>query len=129
MASARHALSAVALLVSALTAACSADTSPLRLAEPAKRNPETPDFVAASRRGGDYLPVGISAPQRPVRAKSAESQKALAAELEGARSRNEARGRAAEGEGKGAGKGAGEGAGKSSGKSTGQGAAPGAGAE
>lgn len=117
MASARHALCAVALLASALTAACSADTSPLRLAEPARRNPETPDFVAATRRGGDYLPVGVSAPQRPVRTKSAESQKALEAELEGARSRNEARGRAAEGASKGAG------------KTTGQGAAPGAAAE
>ncbi|MDR7036772.1 hypothetical protein J2X36_001514 [Methylobacterium sp. BE186] len=111
MDSARHVLRALAVAGTALTAACSADTSPLRLAGSEPKPVTTPDFVAQSRTGGDYLPVGVSAPRRPARAKSAESQKALEAELEGARNRNEARGRAAEGAAKGAGKGASQGAG------------------
>ena len=45
--------------------------------------------------------VGIDAPRRSVRPKSTEGQKTLEAELEGARGRNEARGRAAESAGKG----------------------------
>ncbi len=45
--------------------------------------------------------VGVDAPRRATRAKSAEGQKTLEAELEGARGRNEARGRAAESAGKG----------------------------
>jgi hypothetical protein len=53
-----------------------------------------PDFVAQSRRqGGDFLPVGVSAPPREIRAKSAAGVKALEAELDASRQRNEARGR------------------------------------
>jgi hypothetical protein len=48
------------------------------------------------------MPVGVDAPKRPVRAKSVTGQKALEAELEGARGRNEARGRAAANAGQGA---------------------------
>ncbi|WP_246153956.1 hypothetical protein [Methylobacterium oryzihabitans] len=55
---------------------------------------EAPDFVAASRReGGDFLPVGVSAPPREIRAKSAAGVKDLEADLEASRRRNEARGR------------------------------------
>ncbi len=94
------------LLGALAVAGCSGDVSPLRgigIAGSAPSGPEAPDFVANSRAqaGTDYLPVGVSAPARPVRAKSTESQKALEAELEGARSRNLARGRAAESAGKG----------------------------
>lgn len=82
--------------------ACSGDVNPMReaafglgqgvkVAEPA-------DFVKASRPegGSAFMPVGVSAPKRPARAKNPEGQKALEAELEGARSRNLAQGRAAE---------------------------------
>ncbi|MGU3540325.1 hypothetical protein [Methylobacterium sp. A54F] len=86
---------------------CSTDVNPLRYAaEQTGGGPKpvtAPDFVAGSRRAGpEFLPVGVSAPPRPVRAKSSEGQKALESELEGARSRNEARGRSAEGAGRAA---------------------------
>ncbi|MFD0935996.1 hypothetical protein ACFQ12_12500 [Methylobacterium trifolii] len=89
-----------------LLAACSGDVSAVRtLAVDAGYGPKSvqaPDFVAKSRSTGtpEFLPVGVSAPQRPVRAKSAESQKALEADLEGARNRNQAKGRSAESAGK-----------------------------
>ncbi|WP_246102078.1 hypothetical protein [Methylobacterium terricola] len=55
-----------------------------------------PDFVTQSRRGGgDFLPVGESAPPRETRAKSAAGVKALEADLDASRQRNEARGRVA----------------------------------
>ncbi|MDB5647526.1 hypothetical protein [Methylobacterium sp.] len=90
-----------ALALAGLLGACSGDLNPMRAAYgtgeagPPKK---TPDFVAQSRRGGDdFLPVGVSAPARPIRAKSAEGTKALEDELLAARGRNEARGRSAEG--------------------------------
>ncbi|NGM37533.1 hypothetical protein G4G93_27080 [Methylobacterium sp. DB0501] len=53
-----------------------------------------PDFVTQSRRGGgDFLPVGESAPPRETRAKSAAGVKALEADLDASRQRNEAKGR------------------------------------
>ena len=63
-----------------------------------------PDFVTESRSKDrpDFMAVGVDAPKRPVRAKSATGQKELEAELEGARGRNEARGRAAASAGQGA---------------------------
>ncbi|WP_279593143.1 MULTISPECIES: hypothetical protein [unclassified Methylobacterium] len=102
----RRLLGTLALCAAAATGACSSDLSPIKtLAVEAGYGPKTvaaPDFVANSRpKGGtEFMPVGVSAPARPVRAKSAESQKALEAELEGARGRNESRGRAAESAGK-----------------------------
>ncbi|SDA09335.1 hypothetical protein SAMN02799622_00076 [Methylobacterium sp. UNC378MF] len=63
-----------------------------------------PDFVTDSRSKAqpDFMPVGVDAPKRPARAKSVTGQKALEAELESARGRNEARGRAAASAGRGA---------------------------
>ena len=63
-----------------------------------------PDFVAESRSNDKpaFMPVGVDAPKRPVRAKSVVGQKELEAELENARGRNEARGRAAASAGQGA---------------------------
>ncbi|MDP4021494.1 hypothetical protein Q8W71_02570 [Methylobacterium sp. NEAU 140] len=88
--------------------ACSGDTV-RTLAVDAGYGPKTvaaPDFVRDSRGAEpDFMAVGVDAPKRPVRAKSAEDQRALEAELEGARGRNEARGRAAESAGRGTGKG------------------------
>ena len=101
-----RAVLASAVLLGALAAGgCSGDVSPLRgigLTGAAPKGPDAPDFVANSRSqaGTEYLPVGVSAPPRPVRAKSMEGQKALESELESARSRNLARGRAAESAGK-----------------------------
>ncbi|POR42885.1 hypothetical protein [Methylobacterium sp. V23] len=92
--------------VAVLLAGCSGDLNPMRIAygtgeagPPAK----APDFVAQSRRGSDdFMPVGVSAPARPIRAKTPEGTKALEAELVAARGRNEARGRSAEGAAQGA---------------------------
>ncbi len=102
------ALAAIFALVQ--TGGCSSDVNPIKEAfVGAGYGPkpvDAPDFIAQSRRnGGDYMPVGESAPKRAIRARSSEGQKALEAELEGARSRNEAKGRAAETAGKGTGKG------------------------
>ncbi|MDP4002086.1 hypothetical protein [Methylobacterium sp. NEAU K] len=99
------ALTALALLAVPL-AACSGDAV-RTLATDAGYGPRVvaaPNFVAESRgrETPDFMPVGVDAPKRPVRAKSIEKQKALQAELEGARGRNETRGRAAESAGRGA---------------------------
>ncbi|WP_331301811.1 hypothetical protein [Methylobacterium oryzae] len=88
----------LALLVGAL-GACSGDVV-RSLASDAGYGPRVvaaPDFVTDTRSKAqpDFMPVGVDAPKRPVRAKSVTGQKALEAELEGARGRNEARGRAA----------------------------------
>jgi hypothetical protein len=95
----------LALLVGAL-GACSGDVV-RSLASDAGYGPRVvaaPDFVTDTRSKAqpDFMPVGVDAPKRPVRAKSVTGQKALEAELEGARGRNEARGRAAESAGRGA---------------------------
>ena len=108
-------LLALALLAAPL-AACSGDTV-RTLAVDAGYGPKAvaaPDFVAQSRtrEAPDFMNVGIDAPRRPARAKSAEGQKALEAELEGARGRNEARGRSAESAGRGTGKGTAKATGK-----------------
>ena len=96
---------ALALLATSL-AACSGDVV-RSLASDAGYGPKVvaaPDFVTESRgkERPDFMPVGVDAPKRPVRAKSVTGQKALEAELEGARGRNEARGRAATSAGQGA---------------------------
>ncbi len=95
----------VALLALPL-AACSGDAV-RALATDAGYGPRVvaaPDFVTGSRSKDtqDYMPVGVDAPKRPVRPKTVTGQKALEAELEGARGRNEARGRAAASAGQGA---------------------------
>lgn len=97
---------AVLVLIAAPLAACSGDAV-RSLASDAGYGPRVvaaPDFVAGSRgkERADFMPVGVDAPKRPVRAKSTTGQKALEAELEGARGRNEARGRAAASAGQGA---------------------------
>jgi hypothetical protein len=97
---------AVMALLTGSLAACSGDVV-RSLASDAGYGPRkvaAPDFVAESRskEQPDFMPVGVDAPKRPVRAKSVTGQKALEAELEGARGRNEARGRAAANAGQGA---------------------------
>ncbi|MCJ2140461.1 hypothetical protein [Methylobacterium sp. E-066] len=97
---------AVLALSAGLLAACSGDAV-RTLATDAGYGPRVvaaPDFVTESRgkEAPAFMPVGVDAPKRPVRAKSSEGQKALEAELEGARGRNESRGRAAESAGRGA---------------------------
>ncbi len=79
---------------------CSGDVNPVKAAYIGAgygpRNVAAPDFVESSRREGlGYMPVGTDAPKPANRPRTAESRRALEAELEGARSRNEARGRAA----------------------------------
>ena len=95
----------IVIALATLVAACSGDLTPLRQAYsqvvPEPKPVAAPDFVAGSRKpDGTFLPVGVSAPPRQVRAKSSEGTKALAAELEGARGANEAKGRAAESAGR-----------------------------
>lgn len=87
-------------------AACSGDVV-RSLASDAGYGPRVvaaPDFVTESRSKAppDFMPVGVDAPKRPVRAKSVTGQRELEAELERARGRNEARGRAAASAGQGA---------------------------
>lgn len=99
-----------ALTVPLAAAACSGDVNPIKAgfveAGYGPKAVAAPDFVVKSRRSDvGYMPVGESAPRPELRARSAEGQKTLQAELEGARGRNEARGRAAEGAGRSAGKG------------------------
>lgn len=98
------------LALAILAGACSSDVNPVKAAMIdagyGSKPVQAPDFVEGSRREGiGYMPVGESAPKRSVRARSTEAQKALEADLEGARNRNEARGRAAEGAAKATGKG------------------------
>ncbi|MGH1569864.1 hypothetical protein ACRAWG_03345 [Methylobacterium sp. P31] len=97
---------AVLAVLAGSLAACSGDVV-RSLASDAGYGPRVvaaPDFVAESRgkERPDFMPVGVDAPKRPVRAKSVTGQKALEAELESARGRNEARGRAAASAGQGA---------------------------
>ncbi|ACA20092.1 conserved hypothetical protein [Methylobacterium sp. 4-46] len=91
-------------LAPALSACVLDGSNPVRDAAraivPAPKPVEAPDFVARSRRPDiDYVPVGTSAPPRPVRAKSAAGVKDLEAELDASRRRNEAKGRDAAGAG------------------------------
>lgn len=100
---------AAVLLLSVTVGGCSGDVNPIKAAfVDAGYGPkpvQAPDFVEKSRKAEiGYMPVGEDAPRRAVRARSVEGQKALQSELEGARSRNEARGREAEGAGRTAGK-------------------------
>jgi len=99
---------ALALLVTPLSA-CSGDTVRTLAADAGygPRKVDAPDFVTNTRPKDtpDFMAVGVDAPKRTARAKSAESQKALESELENARGRNVARGRAAESAAKGVAKG------------------------
>ncbi len=97
---------AVLALLAAPLGACSGDAV-RTLATDAGYGPRVvaaPDFVTETRgqETPAFMPVGVDAPKRPIRAKSSEGQKALEAELEGARGRNESRGRAAASAGRGA---------------------------
>jgi hypothetical protein len=110
VASRRTPLSALVFASLALSlGACSGDTV-RTLAADAGYGPkkvDAPDFVTSSRtkETPEFMPVGVDAPRRSIRAKNAEGQKALEAELESARGRNVARGHAAESAAKGVAKG------------------------
>jgi hypothetical protein len=91
-------------------AGCSGDVNPMKEAFVGAgygpKKIDAPDFVETSRRpGGTYMPVGKDEPKRAIRARSSEAQRNLEADLEGARTRNEARGKTAEGAAKGIAKG------------------------
>ena len=110
MLSSRILARAAVIVLPTLVGGCSGDVNPVKAAFVdsgyGPKAVQAPDFVEKSRRDGvGYMPVGESAPARTMRSRSAEGRKALEAELEGARSRNEARGRAAEGAARTAGKG------------------------
>jgi len=89
----------IAVATSAL-AACSGDLNPVRDAMVATgvgaQTQQAPEFVARSRPERlDYIPVGTSAPPRPVPAKTADQVKAVEGELDQIRARNEAQAEAA----------------------------------
>lgn len=93
---------ATCLAAAGLAAAgCSRDANPFRDLAVASgvtggEPKPAPDFVSQSRSGSvDYVPVGISAPKRDYRSKTAAEVKSDEAELEGVRARTEARGAAA----------------------------------
>src|SRR5215212_2101475 len=77
-------------------AGCSADVNPVRdvfvaTGVGAKPKP-APDFVVQSRPDAvDYIPVGASAPARPIRNKTAAEAKATEAELDATRAAVEAK--------------------------------------
>ncbi|GLS43360.1 hypothetical protein [Methylobacterium brachythecii] len=101
---------AVALLAASIATGCSSDVNPMKAAMVGAgygpKAVETPEFIESSRRSGSsYMPVGKDEPKRPIRARNATAQKSLEADLEAARTRNEARGKTAEGAGKGIAKG------------------------
>ncbi len=97
------------VLLGGTLAACSGDAA-RTLALDAGYGPKTvaaPDFVVESRKPApDFLNVGVDAPKRAVRARAPDGPPALEARREGARGRNEARGRAADSAGKGTARGA-----------------------
>ncbi|MFC6789376.1 hypothetical protein ACFQE0_06895 [Methylobacterium komagatae] len=103
----RHCLVLACLL--APLGACSGDTVRTLAADAGygPRKVDAPDFVTGSRpkETPDFMAVGVDAPKRTIRAKNAEGQKALESELENARGRNVARGKAAESAAKGVAKG------------------------
>jgi hypothetical protein len=88
---------ALAILAGALVlAGCAADTNPVRDLFVATgvggKVRQAPDFVAKSRPETlDYLPVGVSAPARPIRGKTAGETKAAEQELDAVRATNETR--------------------------------------
>lgn len=89
---------AAGLLACLLAGGCVLDGASVRDAAKsagfAPKEVAAPDFVTQSRRGGgDFLPVGESAPPRETRAKSAAGVKALEADLDASRQRNEVKGR------------------------------------
>ncbi len=89
---------AATLLTCLATGGCVLDGAGIRdAAKSAGFGPKevaAPDFVRETRReAGGFLPVGVSAPPRETRAKSAAGVKALEAELDASRQRNEAKGR------------------------------------
>ena len=76
--------------------ACSGDLNPVRdvaVAAGVGAPPRTaPDFVTRTRPEKlDYLPVGTSAPARPIAAKPQAAAKAFEAEMEGVRAANDTR--------------------------------------
>jgi hypothetical protein len=100
---------AVALLVLS-AGACSGDVNPMKEAFVGAgygpKKVDAPAFIESSRQSGKtYMPVGQDAPKPAIRARTTAAQKSLEADLESARSRNEARGKTAEGAAKSVAKG------------------------
>lgn len=96
----RTTLLSLALCACFALAACSGDTNPVRdtlvSVGAGPTLAQSPDFVQRSRPANlDYLPVGVAAPERPVQARTADEVKAVEAEMESLRSRNESAARAA----------------------------------
>jgi hypothetical protein len=91
---------AAACVLLAVLAGCT-ETNPVRDAAQgvglASRPSEPADFVRQSRASAPsgFMPVGVSAPPRPLRRKSAEEFKAMEAALEADRRRLEADGASA----------------------------------
>ncbi|MFE1601870.1 hypothetical protein [Methylobacterium sp. ID0610] len=88
----------LALASAPLLSACVLDSATVRDAAQSAgftpKPPQSADFVVQSRRENtDYLPVGVSAPPRTIRAKSATGVKDLEADLDASRRRNEAKGK------------------------------------
>jgi hypothetical protein len=85
---------ALAAALSAGLSACAGDQNPVRDAFVGAglgtTLPKRPDFVEASRPAStEYMPVGVSAPPRPSAKRTPEQVKALEAELDGTRARNQ----------------------------------------
>lgn len=92
-----HLSAACLVLATALTGGC-ADSNPARdlaiAAGVTGGEPKpAPDFVSRSRRTEtDYMPVGVSAPKRPLKIKTEAEVSKAESDLDGTRTRVEGRG-------------------------------------
>ena len=92
----RRGASLVFAVMALALAGCSTDVNPVRdvfvaTGVGAKPRP-APEFIAQSRPDNlDYLPVGVSAPPRAIRGKTASETKSAEAELDAVRAANEAK--------------------------------------
>ncbi|MEN3930688.1 hypothetical protein WJT86_06365 [Microvirga sp. W0021] len=96
----RSALLMACVIGAFAVAGCSHDVNPVRdtfaSMGAAAKVPPAPDFVVASRsyEQGDYIPVGIRQPPRKYPARTPEQIKAVEGQLDAARNRTDAQGRA-----------------------------------
>ena len=96
----RASVKSLSIAAVAALAACSGDANPVRdtlvAVGAGPKTAATPDFVRQSRPANlDYVPVGTAAPERPTQARTAEEVKAVEAEMDATRTRNEAAARVA----------------------------------
>jgi hypothetical protein len=91
---------AICLSLTLILAGCSGDINPVRDAFSAvgagPPKVDAPDFVKQTRpQNATYMPIGVSAPERPMKVRNPEQTRQFEAELEALRARNAAQGQTA----------------------------------